>query len=441
MSQTETQGQDIIDVPVEEVKQQLPKEAMPLAIVPPGKPEAEDDAVDYAFLTKAGFITPVADPMRIRKAFAWRQKIYASVLDERDFIYSVSYQDGPKTREKTLHTIADAKTWADKYKTQFKAAPKKSGIAKLAMAFGIEAARITVRGLPDDPNAKFSYVVYDCVHPSTGRKAEGIGWCDLDEKNGYISRHDCIATADTRAFNRGILRLLGFGDVSAEEILTAEDVDTDDVHIPDDQPPAAEPASLPSIASPEVQEAATAWAEAAAARPMNTRFLAPARQTDHEARSLRGAARLGDAEAARKLGSQGYEWKGPAQLGERSFVVAESPVDPRSIAMKKPVPQTVPNEPAPTTPAAAAPPPETKPAAATPSASAPASTAAQQQSGDQSELAQALLIDLSTKLMTKFNKDKEKAKAWLVAAVGVDSVKKLNRSTYEKAAKALLEVK
>jgi hypothetical protein len=180
---------------------------------------------------------------------------------------------------------------------------------KLASALGIQARRKHVRGLPDDPAAAYSYVVYEASHERTGRSEEGIGWCDRTERAGRISIHDVIATADTRAYNRAVLRLAGFGDVSADEIVGANAIE--------ESPPHAEvaalrkPAALPPPANDEILVAQRAWAEESSKR--NAGFLAEAQQNNKAAREMRARARRGDDTAARQMGSLGYTWQGTAQ--------------------------------------------------------------------------------------------------------------------------------
>jgi hypothetical protein len=61
------------------------------------------------------------------------------------------------------------------------------------------------------------------THPS-GRFAEGSGRCSIDESRFKTpsgrakAEHDIAATAVTRATNRAISNLVGFGQVSAEEV-------------------------------------------------------------------------------------------------------------------------------------------------------------------------------------------------------------------------------
>lgn len=61
-------------------------------------------------------------------------------------------------------------------------------------------------------------VVYRAATPS-GRFIDGDGACEHDEKGeGQDSEHNVRSHAHTRAFNRAVSNLVGFGEVSAEEI-------------------------------------------------------------------------------------------------------------------------------------------------------------------------------------------------------------------------------
>lgn len=314
----------------------------------------EDAGFDFSQMEEAGFLTPVAPLHQIRAYFDYTQKVYAAILDDRDFLYTVSITEQGKKRELAYTSLEHAKKTAETYGADIKASPKKSGIAKLAVALGIEVKRTKTTGLPYEPASRHSFVEMIALHKKTGRTAEGIGWADLDEKGGHMSRHDAIATADTRAYNRAILRLSGFGDVSAEEILSVDLLERGiDGEMPNarnrgdegrrqqqgqptqqqgqgqrqNQQQSTAP-GLPEKTSAEVMASATTWAEHVLKRAQGERFVPNARQGDKEPRELRGRARAGDATSAAKLGDLGYQWSGPADnaTGGR-FFVEQAPVD------------------------------------------------------------------------------------------------------------------
>lgn len=296
---------------------------------------AIEESVSLADLSDLGFITPIATPQRLRAAFAEKQKLYAAILDESDYIYSVSFTEAGKTKQNIYARRADAEKCAKVYQVDIRASPKKSGIVKLASALGIEARRKLTRGLPDSPEATYSYVTYEAMHKRTGRSEEGIGWCDKTERGGRISSHDVIATADTRAYNRAVLRLAGFGDVSADEILSGGMVEEPTWLQAESEPAPKKPQALPASTSDEVVTAQRWWAEESTKREAG--FLPDAQQASKVGRELRARARRGNETAARQMGSLGYAWNGPAQdsISHETFEVELPTISASDIEMVK----------------------------------------------------------------------------------------------------------
>jgi hypothetical protein len=293
-----------------------------------------NESASLADLADLGFITPIATPTRLRAAFAEKQRLYAAILDETDYIYTVSFTENGRTKQNIYSRREDAEKAAKTYGVDIRASPKKSGIVKLASALGIEARRKMTRGLPDQADAAYSYVVYEATHKRTGRSEEGIGWCDRSERGGRISAHDVIATADTRAYNRAILRLAGFGDVSADEIVAGASLD--DGPAPQADPAPKKPLALPASTTDEVITAQRWWAEESAKREAG--FLPDAQQNTKAGRELRARARRGNETAARQMGTLGYTWHGVAQdsIGHETFEVEEPTITVATIeAVKK----------------------------------------------------------------------------------------------------------
>jgi hypothetical protein len=284
-------------------------------------------------LADAGYPVLIEDDVTLlRAAFAHTQKLYAAILDPRDYLYMVSYKEKGKTRQYVSKNRADADKFAETYKTEVSARPIKTGIVKLAQALGIEAVPESQGWFKDELGQHYYQVTYKAVHRRSGRTEYGIGACDRTERGGHIRTHDIITTADTRAYNRAILRLSGFGDVSGDEVIAAADGDVPD-YVP--ETPRVRPMDdLPPGDADEVLTAARAWAEEIAKRPDSAeRYQPPARQTNLASREMRAKARRGDAEAARKLGALGMKWEGPAQdgTGYPSFDVDASPVTPEEV--------------------------------------------------------------------------------------------------------------
>jgi hypothetical protein len=299
-------------------------------------PLGAPSSADVQLLTQLGFIVPLASPEQLREAFAIKQRLYAAVLDENDYLYTVPHTERGKARQYLTTSRADADKVAATHGAQVNAKPMKSGVVKLARALGIVAKRSVTGGLPNDPAAQFSYVVYVAKHPATGVEEEGIGWCDKSERGGNISAHDVIATADTRAYNRAVLRLSGFGDVSGDEIVgTYGESQTMPATVTSAPvPPKAKAMKeLPERGSSEVVTASRAWAEQVAQRDRDNQYVPDAQQDTRAARELRAKARRGDLVSAKKLGGAGLRWDGGASdgVGHPAFGVDEPPIGPKDI--------------------------------------------------------------------------------------------------------------
>jgi len=315
----------------------VPDDESSALALPPSSDEPTLDNRAMKMLERAGYIVPVAAPRQLREASALKQRIYAAILDERDYMYTVSYKTNDKGRESTRQWLtmnrAEAIERANALNGVVGAKPKKSGIVKLARALGIVCRPIlreerTVRGVLG------FYVVYEAAHAGTGLSEEGVGWCDPSERYGNMSIHDMIGTADTRAYNRAVLRLSGFGDVSADEIIAGA---SSEEPLPEYVPEPVETKPLAALPPPNDDKVLTAsriWAEHVARR-QGDRFAAEAQQDNLEARSLRARARRGDEGAAQKLGVLGLHWKGSAQDGRSQpvFDVEAPPIKPEDVKL------------------------------------------------------------------------------------------------------------
>lgn len=299
--------------------------------------------VNMGLLQQMGFVTPIATPEQLRAAFDYQQRMFASILSESDYLYTVSWTSDNKNQQRVLTDFAEAQSLAEKFKNlgaQLAAKPKKSGIVKLARALGITAERRVVKGLPDEPLAQYSYVEYVASHERSGMDEVGVGWCDKSERGGRISTHDVIATADTRAYNRAVLRLAGFGDVSADEIIAGVG---DDGDVPEAVPETPKQKTLqpvPELTSDDVLAASRAWAEAF----LDAKEAPASKQDTRSARETRAKARRGVASAAKQLGTLGLHWSGTCSdgMGYPTFDAGTSPVSPKDIAEARAAAQEAP---------------------------------------------------------------------------------------------------
>lgn len=320
MTQTQVVDGEVLDKDVERVGIALRDEA-PLA------------TVDMQLMQDMGFIVPIASPEQLRAAFALKQSMFAAILHEDDYLYSVTWTSDGRSQNRVCGTRAAAVALEEKFAllgAATSAKPKKSGIVKLARALGITAKRTKIGGLPDDPAATFAYVEYEAIHGGSGQSEIGVGWCDKTERGGNISVHDIIATADTRAYNRAILRLAGFGDVSADEIIGSGDIDG--IVEEPVTPKQKELTPLPPTDEETVVAAASAWARSMADRIRDGKGEAPSSKQDTKpAREMRARSRRGNAEVAMQMGSLGLSWEGHCSDG-MGFPLFEAGAPPVTVA-------------------------------------------------------------------------------------------------------------
>lgn len=99
--------------------------------------------------------------------------------------------------------------------------PKKSFVRKIQRFFNVSCEIVQDEPLRDEKGKIVAWLAKArAIHLATGAYQEADGSCGFDEKKQPNQRtiHNIRAHAITRAKNRAILDLVGFGDVSAEEI-------------------------------------------------------------------------------------------------------------------------------------------------------------------------------------------------------------------------------
>ena len=101
---------------------------------------------------------------------------------------------------------------------------KRSGWQKLATFYSVTTELLERRVERDDEGRPVRAYVLARATAANGRHADGDGGCGVNEPRFANARgrqkieHDLPATAATRATNRAVSNLIGFGAVSAEEV-------------------------------------------------------------------------------------------------------------------------------------------------------------------------------------------------------------------------------
>ena len=107
-----------------------------------------------------------------------------------------------------------------KVKTITRKFPKKSAWFKLGRAFNVKTRIIEDRvERGKNGQVKEAYYRVEAKLPNDQRIVEADASCDIWEKGkAKASGHDLRTTAETRATDRAIAKLIGAGEVSSEEI-------------------------------------------------------------------------------------------------------------------------------------------------------------------------------------------------------------------------------
>jgi hypothetical protein len=163
---------------------------------------------------------PLVNPEEAAMAMATYQKLCNSILipwDKRKIDGEVLVQDSDFQRIRVKDKSG---------KSCERDFPKKSAFRKLALFYGVSTELVSSERV-DRPDGSFtwSYIIRASVtnKECKTRFTTGEGTCDSKEMSrgeyGNVSvEHDTKATAWTRAVNRAVSDLIGFGQVSAEEM-------------------------------------------------------------------------------------------------------------------------------------------------------------------------------------------------------------------------------
>lgn len=156
----------------------------------------------------AGYsLMPLVSPADTKRAYNAYLLLCQSILipyEDRIVVDGVVKQESDYTRFENRST------------GEFKDHPNKSAWDKLAKAYGVSTEK-THDYREDHENKTFTYH-YSFRAWRGDVSATADGSCTSNEKGKRRTIHETKATAETRARSRSISALIGFGQVSAEEI-------------------------------------------------------------------------------------------------------------------------------------------------------------------------------------------------------------------------------
>jgi len=195
--------------PKEETKKKPPVEKKPkevVAMVP----------VELGGLT-------IPDPVETKKRFQQYLALKDAITDDEDYVFFVMR---PGERGDTIVFGSEGsrgkKSCESKVKLikggYIKKRIKKSGVYKIGTVFGIDAPIIEETKETNERFVAYHFKVR-AVHKASGRFAEAVGSASSNERGKGSQRpiHDPRSTAETRASERAIMKLVGFGELTAEE--------------------------------------------------------------------------------------------------------------------------------------------------------------------------------------------------------------------------------
>jgi hypothetical protein len=193
-------------------------------------------------------IMPIMTPDELEDRWNEYREMENRILQDDDYIYFVEYITGGKK----ISVTCVQKKQAEKVKRdlEFKRVDaeivrrkKKSAYRKMARFFGLfvpeqdvadvsvsklgeshfvqveKGKGVTVVAYMDENLNTIKVEVTVAIVAPNGKTSVGVGACSSEERSFTHSDHDIRSTAWTRAVNRGISDLIGWGEVSAEEVL------------------------------------------------------------------------------------------------------------------------------------------------------------------------------------------------------------------------------
>lgn len=161
-------------------------------------------------------ISPIVSPENAKAAMQAYQELCSAVLISWD---RRKTENGVIVQESDYQRIPVRRREGNKWITEYKDFPKKSAWRKLGKFYKISDEIIGEPKRVDREDGSFVYHYTVKAIAPDGQYTFGVGSCDSKEIPDERRReHDTESKAHTRAKNRAISDLIGFGQVSAEEM-------------------------------------------------------------------------------------------------------------------------------------------------------------------------------------------------------------------------------
>lgn len=159
---------------------------------------------------------PVVTPEEVSEAFKQYLEICNALLISYDD--RIVDADGVVRQESDYARIPQRKkNEQGQWITEYRDVPRKSAFRKLGRFYGVSTEIVDKERTVDPDTGAMTW--HYTIRAWQGQVTTmGEAACSTDESSKQRTEHDAKATAHTRAKNRAISDLIGFGQVSAEEI-------------------------------------------------------------------------------------------------------------------------------------------------------------------------------------------------------------------------------
>jgi len=174
-----------------------------------------NDEQEKAIQPTGNKLLPIADPEQAKEAYQAYLELCQSVLVPYD--KRMVDDNGVVRQESDYARITQRKKVEGRWITEYVDAPKKSAWRKLARFYGVSTEILDKQRIEDEDGVVTWHYSVRAWEGNVSTTGEGA--CSTNEKGKERTEHEAKGTSHTRAKNRAISDLIGFGQVSAEEMI------------------------------------------------------------------------------------------------------------------------------------------------------------------------------------------------------------------------------